>query len=170
MPELPELSFSSPEIPALENQEISFNTPELPEIQNPEITLLSPEIPELDVKQISFSVPELPEIQNSEIFLNTDTLPDSISLNIDPSVLEAVRNASVSVTQDASKTSPVSQIINNQYYHSVNKNNYSQNAPVSPQRSEITVNSTIEMDYQTFGTAVKKVILDENSLSGGGFI
>ena len=170
VPELPELSFSSPEIPALENQEISFNTPELPEIQNPEITLLSPEIPELDVKQISFSVPELPEIQNSEIFLNTDTLPDSISLNIDPSVLEAVRNASVSVTQDASKTSPVSQIINNQYYHSVNKNNYSQNAPVSPQRSEITVNSTIEMDYQTFGTAVKKVILDENSLSGGGFI
>jgi len=170
VPELPELSFSSPEIPALENQEISFNTPELPEIQNPEITLLSPEIPELDVKQIPFSVPELPEIQNSEIFLNTDTLPDSISLNIDPSVLEAVRNASVSVTQDASKTSPVSQIINNQYYHSVNKNNYSQNAPISPQRSEITVNSTIEMDYQTFGTAVKKVILDENSLSGGGFI
>ena len=182
MPEFqnPEISLDVPELPEFQNPEISFDAPELPEIQNPEISFNAPEIPEIHPAEIgvkimnlpeqAFSVPELPEFQNPEIVLNADALPDSVRLDIDPSVLDAVRNASFTVTQAASEVTPTSQIINHQYYHSVNKNNYSQNAPVSPQRSEITVNSTIEMDYQTFGTAVKKVILDENALSGGLFI
>ncbi len=182
LPEIqnPEISFNSPEIPELKSPEFVCNVPELPEFQNPEISFNAPEIPEIHPAEIglkimnlpeqAFSVPELPELQNPEITLNTDTLPDSIRLDIDPSVLDAVRNASFTVTQAASEVTPTSQIINNQYYHSIQKNDYSKNTPVPPQRSEITVNSTIEMDYQTFGTAVKKVIIDENALSGGLFI
>lgn len=175
-----EISFQVQDMPEIQNPEIVLNSPEMPEMQNPEIAFNAPALPEIHPAEIgleimnlpeqAFSVPEVPEMQNPELVLDTDMLPDSIRLDIDPSVLDAVRNASVSVRQDAASVNPVSQIINNQYYHSVNRNNsYMQNTePARPM--EVTLYSTVEVDNQAIGSAVKKAIIDENALSGGLFI
>ena len=57
----------------------------------------------------------------------------------------------------------------NNHYHTINKSTV-QNLPAEKKPSELTIYSTIEMNEQEFGSAVKKVILDENSMSGGWFI
>lgn len=186
MPDIPELYFDSPELPEIQNPEIPLDVPELPEIENPEITLISPEIPEIknpEIPEISpaeiglklmqlpsdaFVSPELPEMKNPEISFDLPDIPEIIQIQLDEKALQALQNAELSVMQNSAKTSPVTEMISHHYYQTTNQNTV-QKLP-EQKSTEITVNSTIEMDYQTFGTAVKKVILDENSLSGGGFI
>ena len=82
--------------------------------------------------------------------------------------MQALQNAEFSVMQKSAETSPVTEMINN-HYHTINKNTV-QNLPAEKKPSELTIYSTIEMNEQEFGSAVKKVILDENSMSGGWFI
>ena len=185
-PDIPELYFDSPELPEIQNPEIPLDVPELPEIENPEITLISPEIPEIknpEIPEISpaeiglklmqlpsdaFVSPELPEMKNPEISFDLPDIPEIIQIQLDEKALQALQNAELSVMQNSAKTSPVTEMISHHYYQTTNQNTV-QKLP-EQKSAEITVNSTIEMDYQTFGTAVKKVILDENALSGGLFI
>lgn len=199
VPEIPEISLISPDMPELENPEISleipdmpeiyFSSPEIPELESPEITLISPEMPavsdvnvpelpeispaEIGLKLVklpseAFTGPELPEIKNPEITLNSPEIPESIQILIDERTLQALQNAELSVMQNSAKTSPVTEMINN-HYHTINKSTV-QNLPAEKKPSELTIYSTIEMNEQEFGSAVKKVILDENSMSGGWFI
>lgn len=176
VPETPELSFNSPELPEMQAPEISleapefpeiyFNSPELPEIENPEITLISPEvpeIPEISPAEIGLKVMKLP----SEAFTGPE-LPETIQIQIDERALQALQNAEFSVMQKSAETSPVTEMINN-HYHTINKS-IVQNLPAEKKPSELTLYANIEMDEQVFGSAVKKVILDENSMSGGWFI
>ena len=199
VPETPELSLNSPELPEMQAPEISlevpevpeiyFSSPEIPELESPEITLISPEMPavpdvnvpelpeispaEIGLKLVklpseAFTGPELPEIKNPEITLNSPEIPESIQILIDERALQALQNAELSVMQNSAKTSPVTEMINN-HYHTINKSTV-QNFPAEKKPSELTIYSTIEMNEQEFGSAVKKVILDENSMSGGWFI
>lgn len=199
VPEIPEISLISPDMPELENPEISleipdipeiyFSSPEIPELESPEITLISPEMPavpdvnvpelpeispaEIGLKLVklpseTFTNPEIPEIKNPEITLNSPEIPESIQILIDERALQALQNAELSVMQNSAKTSPVTEMINN-HYHTINQNTV-QNPPAEKKPSELTIYSTIEMNEQEFGSAVKKVILDENSMSGGWFI
>lgn len=199
VPEIPEISLISPDMPELENPEISleipdmpeiyFSSPEIPELESPEITLISPEMPavpdvnvpelpeispaEIGLKLVklpseAFTGPELPEIKNPEITLNSPEIPESIQILIDERTLQALQNAELSVMQNSAKTSPVTEMINN-HYHTINQNTV-QNPTAEKKPPELTIYSTIEMNEQEFGSAVKKVILDENSMSGGWFI
>ena len=184
MPEIqsPEIVLDFPEIPEFESPEILFSS-DIPEISLktpdiPELYFDSPEIPEISPAEIglkliqlpsdAFVSPELPEMKNPEISFDLPDIPEIIQIQLDEKALQALQNAELSVMQNSAKTSPVTEMISHHYYQTTNQNTV-QKLP-EQKSTEITVNSTIEMDYQTFGTAVKKVILDENSLSGGGFI
>lgn len=177
-PEFPEIYFNSPELPEIENPEITLISPEVPEIESPKIFLEVPEIPEISPAEIglkvmklpseAFTSPKLPEIENPEFSLETPDIPETIQIQIDERALQALQNAEFSVMQNSTKTSPVTEMINN-HYHTINKSTV-QNLPAEKKPSELTIYSTIEMNEQEFGSAVKKVILDENSMSGGWFI
>ena len=177
-PEFPEIYFNSPELPEIENPEITLISPEVPEIESPKIFLEVPEIPEISPAKIglkvmklpseAFTSPKLPEIENPEFSLETPDIPETIQIQIDERALQALQNAEFSVMQNSTKTSPVTEMINN-HYHTINKSTV-QNLPAEKKPSELTIYSTIEMNEQEFGSAVKKVILDENSMSGGWFI
>lgn len=188
MPELPELNLISPEIPEFESLEIkletpsipelSLSSPELPELENPEITLISPEIPEISPAEIglklvklpseAFTSQEIPEIKNPEIMLNSPEIPESIQIQIDEKALQALQNAELSVIQNAAKTNPVTEMINN-HYHTINQNTV-QNLQTEKKPSELTLYANIEMNDQVFGTAVRKIIISENMQSGGAFV
>lgn len=171
-PVIPELYFSSPELPEIQNPEITLISPEIPEIKNPEIPEISPAEIGLKLMQLpsdAFTSSELPEMKNPEISFDLPNVPEIIQIQIDEKALQALQNAELSVMQNSAKTSPVTEMISHHYYQTTNQNTV-QNLPAEKKSSELTIYSVIEMNDQTFGTAVKKVILDENALSGGGFI
>lgn len=91
-----------------------------------------------------------------------------ITEKIDPGALQALHHQSIRMMSESPvQTNPVTQIINQKYYQNTVSQN-TQNPETKP--ADINMTAYLEMDGQVFGTAVKKVILDENAGSGGMYL
>ena len=199
MPELsaPELKIAEPEIsvPEFDNSEIRFNIPEIPEIildapdftepkisyqkleisEIPELEIVSPDIPDFpDFPDFpspektppppSPEIPQMPALDVPELKIGT---PEIRLPELSPAALQAFQNQNARMPDFFANLSGTSEIVQNQYsYHTTNQT--VQNPSMQP--IEATIYTNVELDYQTVGTAVKKIIIDENLQSGGAFV
>ena len=199
IPELPEfdnseIRFDVPELPEFENSEIRFDVPELPEIildspdfaepkipyqeialsEIPELEIISPEIPNIPDYPVFPSPEKIPPPPSPEIQMPVLDVPEiqietpEIQLPaLSPAALQAFQNQNAKLPDFFANLSGTSEIVQNQYsYHTTEQT--VQNPNMQPVQATIYTN--VELDYQTFGTAVKKIIIDENLQSGGAFV
>ena len=193
----PEIALDVAEIPEIQSPEIAFDVAEIPKIilDSPDLNkskisyqeLSFSEIPELEI--VSPDIPDLPKFPEFPDFPTPEKIPsfpsvapvmpalDVPELKIEaseirlpefsPAALQAFQKQNVRMPDFFSNLSGTSEIVNNQYSYQTT-NQTVQNAENRP--IEATIHTTVELDHQQIGTAVRKIIISENMQSGGAFV